>query len=92
MQNTAGNFQITRFTLVQFTVLPAITKLYHCSSQDTVRIVQGIDGGAAKLAADMQKEVTDKRSIIDSLKTELAKAYDRYQPSFPAYFSQSYVK
>jgi len=45
--------------------------------QDTLHAVQSVDGRAARIAATMQNELTDKRALIDSLKSELAKVCER---------------
>ncbi|CAK8684441.1 unnamed protein product [Clavelina lepadiformis] len=51
--------------------------LHH--TQESLQAMKSVDGKAAQIAADMQVEVTDKRAVIDSLQTELSKAYDKLE-------------
>ena len=45
--------------------------------QEAIRNVKNIDDKAAQMASNMQKEVTDKRGVIDALQTELANICDK---------------
>nr|CAB3264113.1 myosin heavy chain, non-muscle-like [Phallusia mammillata] len=48
-------------------------------AQDTLYTIKNVDGKAAKIAAVMQKELTDKRAVIDSLQSEVTKVYDKVE-------------
>ncbi|XP_077975843.1 coiled-coil domain-containing protein 158-like isoform X2 [Styela clava] len=46
-------------------------------AEASLKTIKSVDGRAAKIAENMQKEVTDKRSVIDTLQSELSKTLDK---------------